>query len=124
MFAKGNTAIDGLSGRGNGAGSGDRRRDARSGVQSGSGTPSPAAAVAHLIAHHPADADPARFGQGFEPRRDVDAVAVNVALVPDDVVEIDADTELAIRRAFGTSLLRAAIPSCTSTAHRTASTTL
>ena len=34
--------------------------------------------VAHLVAHDPADADPARLGQRFEPRRDIDAVAVDV----------------------------------------------
>ena len=27
--------------------------------------------VAHLIPHHPADADATRFGQGFEARREV-----------------------------------------------------
>ena len=37
------------------------------------------------------DADPARFGQRFEPRRDVDAIAQNVAILGDHVAEIDAD---------------------------------
>ena len=37
--------------------------------------------VAHLIAHHPADANPARLGQGFEPRRDIDSVSVDIAPV-------------------------------------------
>jgi hypothetical protein len=50
--------------------------------------------VAHLVAHRAADADPARLGQAFEPRRDIDAVAVNVVLVDDDVADIDADAEL------------------------------
>ena len=34
--------------------------------------------VAHLVAHDAADADPARLRQGFQPRRDIDAVAVDV----------------------------------------------
>jgi len=34
--------------------------------------------VAHLVAHHAADADPTRLGQGFEPGRDVDAVTEDV----------------------------------------------
>ena len=50
--------------------------------------------VAHLIPHHSADADPARFGQGFETRRDIDTVAEDVVLVDDDVAEIDADAEI------------------------------
>src|SRR5207245_5866759 len=50
--------------------------------------------VAHLVAHDAADADAARLGQGFEPCRDIDAVAVDVALVDDDVAQIDADAEL------------------------------
>ena len=50
--------------------------------------------VAHLIPHHPADADAARFRQGFKARRDVDAVAEDVVLVDNDVAEIDADAEI------------------------------
>src|SRR6516164_6004325 len=50
--------------------------------------------VAHLITHHPADADPARLGQRFQPRRDIDAVAINIVVVEDDVAEIDPDAEL------------------------------
>ncbi len=49
--------------------------------------------VAHLVAHDPADADPARLGQGFQARGDVDAVAVDVVVVADDVADIDADAE-------------------------------
>src|ERR1700757_4854150 len=37
---------------------------------------------------------PPRSGQGFEARRDVDAVAEDVVLVDDDVAEIDADAEI------------------------------
>src|SRR5437764_12090569 len=50
--------------------------------------------VAHLVAHNLADADPARFGQGFQARGDIDAVAIDVVRVDDDVAEIDADAEL------------------------------
>jgi hypothetical protein len=49
--------------------------------------------LAHLVAHDSADADPAGLGQGFEACRDIDAVAVDVAPVPDDVAEIDAHAE-------------------------------
>src|SRR4029077_10230976 len=56
--------------------------------------------VAHLVAHHPADADAAWFGQGFEARRDVDAIAEDVLLIDHDVAEVDADAE------FDASLLR------------------
>jgi hypothetical protein len=50
--------------------------------------------VAHLVAHDPADADPARLGQRLQPRGDIDAVAVNVILLEDDVAKIDADAKL------------------------------
>jgi hypothetical protein len=79
--------------------------------------------VAHLVAHDPADADPARLRQGFKPRRDIDAIAENVPAVNDDVAEVDADAKLD-RRPAGTAALRTAISRCTSTAQRTASTTL
>jgi len=39
------------------------------------------------------DADAAGFGQRFEAGGDIDAIAENVALVGDDVAEIDADAE-------------------------------
>ena len=45
----------------------------------------------------PADADPARLGQAFQPRRDIDAVAIDVVALDDDVAEIDADAELDAR---------------------------
>src|SRR6516225_6413745 len=50
--------------------------------------------VAHLISYYPADADAARFSQGFKARRDVDTVAKDVVLVDHDVAEIDADAEI------------------------------
>ena len=40
------------------------------------------------------DADAAGFGKGLEPGRDVDAVAVEIVALDDDVAEIDADAEL------------------------------
>ena len=62
--------------------------------------------VADLVAHHPADADLAGLGQGFEAGGDVDAVAVDVALVEDHVAQIDADAELdpSSRRHVGVAL--------------------
>ena len=50
--------------------------------------------VAHLVTDDPIDADPARLGQSFESRRDVNTIAVDVAAVLDDVAKIDPDTEL------------------------------
>ena len=50
--------------------------------------------VAHLVTHDPADADPAWIGQRFEPRRDIDAVAVDVVLVDDDIADVDPDAKL------------------------------
>ena len=37
---------------------------------------------------------PRRLGQGFDPRGDVDAVAVDVVALDDHVAEIDADAQL------------------------------
>src|SRR5690242_4147182 len=50
--------------------------------------------VAHLVAYDAADADAARRGEAFESRRDIDAVAVDVVLVADDVAQIDPDPKL------------------------------
>jgi hypothetical protein len=62
--------------------------------------------VAHLVAHHPANADPARLRQGLEPCGDIDAVAKYVALVDDDVADIDANAEFdaALRRHIDVAL--------------------
>src|SRR6266699_7349550 len=46
--------------------------------------------VAHLVAHDPTDANPARLGQRFESSGDIDAIAEDVALVDDYVTKIDA----------------------------------
>jgi hypothetical protein len=59
-----------------------------------------------VVAHHPADAGPARLGESFEPRRDIDSVSVDIAPVLDDVAQIDphAEFEAAIWRHIGISL--------------------
>ena len=49
--------------------------------------------VADLVAHDSGNADPAGLGERFEARRDVDAVAEDVAAFGDDVPEIDADAK-------------------------------
>jgi len=49
--------------------------------------------VADVVAHRPGNADPAGFGQGFQARRNIDAVAEDVAVLGDDVAEIDADAK-------------------------------
>jgi hypothetical protein len=45
------------------------------------------------MSHDFAHADPAGFGQPFEPSRNVDAIAINIVAVHDDVAEVDADAE-------------------------------
>jgi len=47
-------------------------------------------AVAHLLMRRGAEADPARLSQRFEPGCNVDAVAEDVAILDDDVTDIDA----------------------------------
>jgi hypothetical protein len=47
-------------------------------------------AVAHLLVRRGAETDPARLGQRFKPGGNVDAVAEDVAILDDDVTEIDA----------------------------------
>ena len=70
------------------------------------------------------DADAAGLGQRFKPRGDVDAVAIDVAVLDDDVAEIDADAKHDAPVVLGTPALRSAMPRCHSIAQRTASTTL
>src|SRR5580658_3957039 len=50
--------------------------------------------AAQLIADAAGDVDLARFGQAFEAGGNVDAVAVDVAVVDDYVAGVDADAEL------------------------------
>ena len=46
-----------------------------------------------VLLHPRRDANPAGLGQGFEPGGDVDPVAENVAVLDDDIADIDADAE-------------------------------
>ena len=48
----------------------------------------------HLIVHNRRDADPARLGDPFQPRGDVDPVAVNVTVFDDHITRVDADAKL------------------------------
>ena len=50
--------------------------------------------VADLIAHHRRAGDAARPRQPLQPRRHVDAIAIEIVAIDDDVAEIDADAEL------------------------------
>jgi hypothetical protein len=47
-----------------------------------------------LVADAARDVYPARFRKALQTRRDIDAVAVNVSILDDDVAGIDADTQL------------------------------
>jgi len=47
-----------------------------------------------ILAHPRGDADPARLGQAFEPGRDIDPVAKDVAVLDDDVALVNADAEV------------------------------
>ena len=67
---------------------------------------------------------PPGSASAFEPRGDVDAVAEDVVAVDDHVAEIDADAELDALALCRMPALRSAMPCWTSTAQRTASTTL
>src|SRR5215831_3812053 len=47
-----------------------------------------------ILLHPRRDADPAGLGQAFEACRDVDAIAKDVAVLDDDVTDVDADAKL------------------------------
>src|SRR5205823_14800156 len=49
--------------------------------------------VPHLVVHDRRHTDPAGLGHALQPRRDVDAVAVDVAVLDNDVARIDPDAE-------------------------------
>jgi hypothetical protein len=49
--------------------------------------------VLDLIVHASRDADATRLSNGLDPRRDIDTVAQEVAVLDDDVAEIDADAK-------------------------------
>jgi hypothetical protein len=67
--------------------------------------------VLDVVAHGARNADAAGFGQRLEPRRDVDAIAVDIVAVDDDVAEIDPDAEIdaAILAQAGVALGHAAL---------------
>src|SRR5262249_9035442 len=62
--------------------------------------------IAHLIAHDTADADPAWLCQSLQTRSDIDAVAVNILVVDDDVTDVETDAKLdtPFRRDLGVAL--------------------
>ena len=62
--------------------------------------------VAHVVVDRIGDEHPAGIGQGFDPRGDVDAVAIEVVALDDHVAEIDADAQFdaAVRRDTGVPL--------------------
>ena len=105
-FWNGSTAIDGLSGNANGtdadaAGFAPRRmRQTCTGLAMFLTCCSPhilrgeVELVAHLVVHDAAHTDTARLGERFQTRRYIDAVAIDVVVVEDDVAEIDPDAEL------------------------------
>ena len=50
--------------------------------------------VSDLVAHDPANADPAGLGERFQARRDIHTVAEDVVFLSDHVAKIDADPKL------------------------------
>jgi hypothetical protein len=50
--------------------------------------------VAHVVVNRVGDEYPAGIGQGLDPRGNVDAVAIKVVALDDDIAEIDADAQL------------------------------
>ena len=50
--------------------------------------------LAHMVAHPARDADTPRQCQRFEARRDIDAVAEDIAVLNHDVADVDSDAEL------------------------------
>ena len=104
MLVKGSTAIDGLSGR-DGAGRDGCGRYTVSNPEHAHRIgdvleldvahvlEDMARLAAHFVAHLGRDADAAWFRQRLQPRGDVDAVAVDVRALADDVAKIDADAQ-------------------------------
>jgi len=50
--------------------------------------------VAHLIAHNPTDAYPARLSKRLQTRRDVDPIAEDVLAFDNHIAKVDTDAEL------------------------------
>src|SRR4029453_3348653 len=67
--------------------------------------------VAHLIVNVARNADSTRLGKRLQPCRHVDAVAINIVVVADDVADIDSNAELdaALDRQLGIALDHAAL---------------
>jgi len=57
-----------------------------------------------MVAHGAGDTKAARLGQSLQPRRHIDPVAENVALIDNDVAEIDADAKADALLLSGVSL--------------------
>jgi hypothetical protein len=57
-----------------------------------------------LIADTPRDVYLTRFREAFETSRDIDAVAVNVAIIADHIAGIDADAEPYLVIAIGPTI--------------------
>jgi hypothetical protein len=49
--------------------------------------------IAHLVVHYSRDAYTAWLGRRLETCRDVDAVAIDVVVIADDVADVEADAE-------------------------------
>jgi hypothetical protein len=70
-----------------------------------------------LLANGLGNIYPARFRQSFEPRRDIDAVAVNVVFIDDDIARIDPDAQFELTVTVGGRVGQAALD-LDSAAHR------
>src|SRR6266550_992224 len=125
MFWNGSTAIDGLSGSGSAGSVAPTRAGAlppparkRGRVRVGAFRSHPVdpnrpgeilqalladigegaiEAAVDLVVDDAGDADPVKLGDPLQPRGDVDAVAVNVAVFDDHITRVDADAELDAR---------------------------
>jgi len=102
MLAKGNTAIDGLSGNASAgcrflvchdAEDADRPRDVLEALlaEIREGEVEPACRV---LLHPRRNADAAGLGQTFEPGRDIDAVAKDVVVLDDNIALVNAGAEV------------------------------
>ena len=67
--------------------------------------------VAHLIVDIARNQDAARLGECFQPRCHIDAIAVNIILIADDVADVDADAKFdaTIRSHIGIAFGHAAL---------------
>jgi len=54
-----------------------------------------------LLANGLGNIYPARFRQSLEPRRDVDAIAINVVFIDDDIARIDPDAQFELMVVIG-----------------------